>query len=93
MTELIETQIADLIRRVGILESNNKTKYPFKGNPNRPATENQLIKLAEMGYDIREVKTHNDVSKAFEEIFKDKEKTVEKELNSNEEDVDLFPNY
>ena len=101
--ELNITILNDLVKRVSILESkiNEKTnKSSFKGNPLRKATENQLIALSSQGVDITNIKTHQDVSKAFEEINNRQEPeqeqahvVEERELKDNEEDVDLFPEY
>lgn len=98
--ELNITILNDLVKRVSILESkiNEKTKSSFKGNPLRKATDNQLIALSNQGVDITNIKTHQDVSKAFEEINnrqEPEEKPVveERELKDNEEDRDLFPEY
>lgn len=73
--ELMETIINGMLKDIRDLKDEVKTlktnpsKKNFNRDPKKPATENQLIKVEEMGGKVWAGMTSQDISDQFQEIF------------------------
>jgi len=87
MDKIVEELITNLIKRVERLESEKKQGKPvWKTNPNKQATERQIIAVQNAGGEIWKGMTQGDIEKQFQLINRNKTQRVKKDRidDSNE---------